>query len=175
MHNTTTFRNYSAHSRLFWSGMIVAALVVPLFLVVPKSIAASSFRMPLGPIDTSKFVRFEAKTVPGLDIDETVDLHPYQSSSVTKIEFGRMKTVRIITTTTGVYSSDALASPYVNYPGIERIAIPVQVNSNGSITYLKTPADGLINRLVRSSSKAKSITNATGTPFNSEAFTVFNK
>lgn len=175
MYNTTTFRNYSAHSRLFWSGMVVAALVVPLFLIVPKGIAASVFQLPLGPIDTSKFVRFEATTTPGLDIDDSVDLHPYQSSSVTKISYGQMKTVRIITTTTGVYSSDALVSPYVNYPGIERIDIPVLANSNGSITYLKSPADGLINRLVRLSNKAKSIANATGTAFNGEAFTVFNK
>lgn len=175
MYNMPFGRFVRSNSRLAWTSAIVAALLVPVFIAMPNGIAASSFQMPLGPIDASKFVHFRSATVPGLDIDESVDLIPYHTSSVTKIGYGNVKSVRIISTSTGVYSSDALTSPYVNYPGIERIDIPVLIHSNGSITYLNTSGGGLVDRLVRLSNKAKSIVNSPAMPFNGESFTMFNK
>lgn len=47
-----------------------------------------------------------------------VSLEPETSTSVRKIEYGRVTEVSIATTSTGTYSSDAMVSPNVLYPGI---------------------------------------------------------
>lgn len=47
-----------------------------------------------------------------------VSLEPETSTSVRKIEYGRVTDVNIATTSTGTYSSDAMVSPHVLYPGI---------------------------------------------------------
>ena len=40
------------------------------------------------------------------------------TSTVSKVGFGRVTTVRITTTASGVYSSDAMISPHIRYPGV---------------------------------------------------------
>jgi hypothetical protein len=47
-----------------------------------------------------------------------VSLDAEYNTTVRKIEFGRVTDVNIATTSTGTYSSDALVSPNVLYPGI---------------------------------------------------------
>lgn len=47
-----------------------------------------------------------------------VSLTPLSVTNVRKIGYGRTSIVAIRTTTTGTYSSDGLASPYVQYPGV---------------------------------------------------------
>lgn len=44
---------------------------------------------------------------------------PLETSSVKKIGYGRVSEVRIVTTATGTYSTDALASAHLLYPGID--------------------------------------------------------
>ena len=46
------------------------------------------------------------------------------SASIRKIGYGRVSTVRVVTTATGTYSSDALASPNILYPGVDKAPPP---------------------------------------------------
>src|SRR5690606_25210285 len=50
---------------------------------------------------------------------EEISLDPLSSTTVRKVGYGRVTNVNIATTSTGTYSSDALTSPHVLYPGIE--------------------------------------------------------
>ncbi len=54
-----------------------------------------------------------------IHFDETVSTDVSARHSVTKIGFGQVTQVSIVTTPTGTYSSDGLVSPHVRYPGIE--------------------------------------------------------
>jgi hypothetical protein len=74
-------------------------------------------------IDVDNLVRFSA----GADeqIESWVSTTPLQSWTVKKIEAGRVSHVKIVRTSTGTYSSDGLASPHIQYPGI---TIPKPLN-----------------------------------------------
>jgi hypothetical protein len=69
------------------------------------------------PISTDNLVRF-ADADWAVSVAPGVSLTPIHSALVTKIGFGHRKLVQISTTASGVYSSDAITSPYVKYPGI---------------------------------------------------------
>ena len=68
---------------------------------------------PSPPLDASQFRKY------AISFDETVSTEVQSSSTVTKIGFGHKSVVSIVTTPSGTYSSDALLSPHVRYPGIE--------------------------------------------------------
>jgi hypothetical protein len=53
-------------------------------------------------------------------IADSVSTEPLRTQTVSKIGFGQRTYVSIVTTATGTYSTDGLASPYVRYPGIDR-------------------------------------------------------
>lgn len=55
---------------------------------------------------------------PQWTVEDTVSTEVLSTQTVRKIEAGRTSFVTIARTATGVYSSDALASPNVRYPGI---------------------------------------------------------
>lgn len=65
------------------------------------------------PFDPSKLRKFD------IEIADTVSTEPLRTQYVKKIAFGRPTTVTIITTSSGTYSSDAITSPHVLYPGID--------------------------------------------------------
>jgi hypothetical protein len=50
---------------------------------------------------------------------DSVSTEALSTRTVNKVSFGQKSTVTIVTTATGTYSSDALTSPYVRYPGID--------------------------------------------------------
>jgi hypothetical protein len=56
--------------------------------------------------------------------EDWVATEPLATARVKKVEAGRVSYVTITTTDTGTYSSDAMMSPHVQYPGIsvERVA-----------------------------------------------------
>lgn len=64
---------------------------------------------------------FDPKTLKKFDVifDDSVSTKVTRTQIVRKIAFGQKTEVAIVTTPSGVYSSDALTSPYVRYPGIE--------------------------------------------------------
>lgn len=54
------------------------------------------------------------------DVAPTVSTEVLKQSTVTKIGYGRTEIVRVLQTPSGTYSSDALESPYVEYPGVTK-------------------------------------------------------
>ena len=66
------------------------------------------------PIDTGRLVKWDFR------LDPSVSVEPIRESVVTKIAGGRVTTVHVVETVSGVYSSDAMEDPHVLYPGIAR-------------------------------------------------------
>ena len=56
--------------------------------------------------------------------DASVATTPLSTVTISKFGFGQRTTVTISHTQTGTYSSDAIASPYVRYPGVTATARP---------------------------------------------------
>ncbi len=69
------------------------------------------------------------------EVEPWVDQDPISTSTVRKIEAGRTRFVTITTTSTGTYSSDALTSPHVRYPGIH-------VEDLGSVAWIWSSTEG---------------------------------
>lgn len=65
------------------------------------------------PFDPSKLRKFD------IEFSDKVSTEPVRTQYVRKIAFGRPTTVTIVTTSSGTYSSDAITSPHVLYPGID--------------------------------------------------------
>lgn len=68
-------------------------------------------------IDASRIVR-RGDELWEITADGSVDEEPLHTATVTKIGYGQVADVAITTTSSGVYSSDAMTSPHVLYPGI---------------------------------------------------------
>ena len=68
--------------------------------------------------DTSNLVRFDDRDY-RVAYADWVSTDPLSSSTVKKIEGGKVTYVSITTTATGTYSTDGLTSRHVLYPGIE--------------------------------------------------------
>jgi len=65
-------------------------------------------------LDPDDLVKFDFAVEPG--VSETL----ISSTTVRKIGYGRTHLIEIVTTPSGVYSSDGLASPHIRYPGIHK-------------------------------------------------------
>lgn len=90
------------------------------------AVGAGVFTLPSPPVlaDESavsaradRFVHFD---LPDRDviIDPSVSREVQSRATITKVSFGKISTVEIFTTATGTYSSDALQSSHIRYPGI---------------------------------------------------------
>jgi hypothetical protein len=75
------------------------------------------------PFDIGRLKKFD------VTLDDNVSVQITHSQIVKKIGFGQKKIVSVITTPSGTYSSDALTSPYVKYPGI---TVEPQTGTEGS-------------------------------------------
>ena len=89
-------------------------------------IQAFADEMPAG-FDTSRLVKFDGKNFT-VDYEDWVSTDPIATQVVKKIEGGRVSYVTITTTATGTYSSDAMTSRHIEYPGIEVNAVPERPN-----------------------------------------------
>jgi hypothetical protein len=67
--------------------------------------------------DTSRLVKFDDRDYQ-IDYDASVSTDVLRSTTIKKIEAGRVSYVSIGTTSSGTYSSDALTSKHIQYPGI---------------------------------------------------------
>jgi hypothetical protein len=69
--------------------------------------------------------------------DDSVDMTPLSSATVTKISRGKVQEINIATTSTGTYSTDGLVSDHIKYPGItvERL-YPRLIITGLSLVYL---------------------------------------
>ena len=87
------------------------------------------------PVDGEDFVK------PDWTIEPWVATEPLRETTVRKIGYGRTEFVSIVTTATGTYSSDGLASPNVLYPGITRTA-----TSGSFAVHIRHPGGGTVVR-----------------------------
>lgn len=72
--------------------------------------------VPTG-IDASSLVKFEEREYI-VEHDDWVATDPLSSVRVKKVEAGKVSYVTITTTATGTYSTDAMFSNHIQYPGI---------------------------------------------------------
>ncbi|RYE10597.1 MAG: hypothetical protein EOP22_04475 [Hyphomicrobiales bacterium] len=99
--------------------MVAFSLIAPAQMAAiaeePVKVASAAIEdlLPLDKIDPRMFRKFD------IELDDSVSMDVQRTQTVRKIGFGRLSTVTIVTTPTGTYSSDALLSPNVRYPGIE--------------------------------------------------------
>lgn len=105
---------------------------------------ATAFASPASTngIDADRLVKFGERDYI-VDYAEWVSTDPITTHSVKKIEAGRVSHVAITRTATGTYSTDALTSRHVQYPGISvRPAEPPRFSfsqwSNGRWTSFET-------------------------------------
>jgi len=100
---------------VFVAGAIASPAIFPgAFAAEPQKhildTASEMFPKPFNPKSLRKF---------DILVDDSVSTKPLRTEVVSKIGFGQRSTVAIVTTSSGTYSSDAIASPYVRYPGID--------------------------------------------------------
>lgn len=109
-------------------GMALGAVCATALAAIGPGMVVGAFadEAPVG-IDPSQLVRYENR-IYSVDHDESVSLDPLSSSRVKKIEAGRVSYVTITRTSTGTYSSDALFSNHVQYPGISVEALTPPLN-----------------------------------------------
>lgn len=79
---------------------------------LPSLLISTVDELMANPINGDDFVK------PGVTVEPWVSTRALSRSTVRKIGYGRTEFVEIVETDTGIYSSDGLASPYVQYPGI---------------------------------------------------------
>jgi hypothetical protein len=68
---------------------------------------------------------FDPDSLVKFDVDDSVSTEVIKQQTIKKISFGRVTTVTIVHTPTGTYSSDAVRSRNVRYPGIEVSRAPI--------------------------------------------------
>lgn len=101
------------------AALVAGALAAPSFF--PQAFAAEPQKHLLDraidifpkPFDPRSLKKFD------ITLDDSVSTDVKRTQIVKKIGFGQPSLVAIVTTPSGTYSSDAIVSPYVRYPGID--------------------------------------------------------
>jgi hypothetical protein len=83
-------------------------------------------------IDPDGLVKFEGSAY-DVQYEDWVETTPTSKSRIKKVEFGRVSYVDITTTATGTYSTDAMFSDNIQYPGIEVNDVPSRYASAISV------------------------------------------
>ena len=108
------------------AGGALAALLVGLLLfpgLLPPAVADEEpAKTLLSSKDELWPPRFDADSLAKYDftVEPSVSAVVTATRTVRKIGYGRTQFVEIVTTPSGVYSSDGLASPHIRYPGIHK-------------------------------------------------------
>ncbi|WP_284391597.1 hypothetical protein [Devosia yakushimensis] len=79
--------------------------------------------------DPSQLVKFEGTNYI-VQHEDWVDTTPLATTRVKKIEMGKVSYVDVTTTATGTYSTDAMFSNHIQYPGVSVEAAPWPHNRN---------------------------------------------
>lgn len=74
--------------------------------------------MPVAGVDAASLVKFKDRDY-FVGYEDWVATDPLSTTRVKKVEAGKVSYVTITTTATGTYSTDAMFSDHVQYPGIE--------------------------------------------------------
>lgn len=111
----TPARSQARHSTTIAPHIRIA---VAFLLICIALVGASEAFADEGDTPLSNLVKFDGQDY-RVTAEDWVSLDPISATTVQKIGYGKITEVNIATTTTGTYSSDAIVSPYVLYPGIE--------------------------------------------------------
>ncbi len=115
----------SDYVRLIVGGSIIGLLALGM-LALPSVLPAQADEEPARtmlstmdellpqPIAVGNLVKYDFSIEPGVGADVV------STRTIRKIGFGRTEFVEIVTTPSGVYSTDGLASPNIRYPGIHK-------------------------------------------------------
>jgi len=107
-------RVYSLTDAFFMSG---DAQAIGNTMLVSAAKAAEAVTPPAAPVDVTHLLKIGDDDY-NISAAPSVSLEPTGTVLVRKIGYGSETRVSINTTSSGTYSSDGLASPYVQYPGI---------------------------------------------------------
>lgn len=102
---------------LLAAGMLAVPNLLPPALAdeePAKTLLSTSDELWPPRFDTDNLVKYD------LTIEPSVSTDVVKTRTVRKIGYGRTEFVEIVTTPTGTYSSDGLASPHIRYPGIHK-------------------------------------------------------
>lgn len=114
-------------------GMTLGAVCgVAAGMIGPGSVIAAFADGTQTGIDPSALVKFEDRDY-DVQYDDWVDTTPTGKTRIKKVEFGRVSYVDITTTSTGTYSTDAMFSRNIQYPGITVHEVAPQVASAISV------------------------------------------
>lgn len=103
------------------AGGVLAALLLALPSMLPPALASEQPARTLlssvselfpPPFDPGKLMKYSYELSPAISTDVV------KQSVVKKIGYGNSETVYVVQTPSGTYSTDALQSPHVEYPGI---------------------------------------------------------
>ena len=97
----------------FAAACLIAPGLVAAVAEEPVAAVASTIEDLFPSIDPKAFRKYNIVLGEGVSTDVT------RTQTVKKIGYGYTSTVKIVTTPSGTYSSDAIVSPHVLYPGIE--------------------------------------------------------
>lgn len=100
-------------------GMTVGAICATALAAIGPGVVIQAFgdEMAVNGIDPSRLVKYEERDYL-VDYDDWVATDPLSTSRVKKVEAGKVSYISITTTATGTYSTDAMFSNHVQYPGI---------------------------------------------------------
>ena len=109
-------------------GMTLGAVCATALAAIGPGMVIEAFgdEAPAG-IDPSQLVRYENR-IYSVEYDESVSTDALSTSRVKKVEAGKVSYVTITRTSTGTYSSDALFSNHVQYPGISVEVLTPPIN-----------------------------------------------
>jgi len=125
-------------SRQVLIGMILGALSATALAAMGPGWALADEEQPQG-FDPANLVRFEERDY-DVRYEDWVATTPLSGASVKKIEFGRISQVDIAITETGTYSSEAMFSPHIQYPGIS----VEPLTRSGSLIHLRTGSQRIV-------------------------------
>lgn len=100
-------------------GMTLGAVCATAIAAIGPGMVVKALADEFAPsgIDTASLVKFEGSDYV-VDYDDWVATDPLSTVRVKKVEAGKVSYVTITTTATGTYSTDAMFSNHVQYPGI---------------------------------------------------------
>lgn len=84
---------------------------------VAPAVINATVGTPTSRYDPDSLIKFEDRTY-SVTYDESVNQEPIRQLRIKKVEYGRVSFVDIAETPSGTYSTEAMFSPHVRYPGV---------------------------------------------------------
>lgn len=125
-------------------GMTLGAICATAIAAIGPGITIEAFADEAAAgFDPSKLVKYENRAY-SVDYDASVATDPLSTRQIRKVEGGRVSHVTITTTASGTYSSDAMFSRHVQYPGISVTAL--EAGSNQFAYWSRGQWSGFVSR-----------------------------